>query len=319
MSTVMSMVKTPQVASEELEVVPLRHTWRLLIAAIIAVFIAKFAHVLFTNPRFQWDQVAEYFTAPSIIEGLVRTLVLTNAAMAIGIVGGILLAVMYRSPNPLLSKTAWTYIWFFRGTPVLVQLIFWYNMSALFPQISVGIPFGPQFFEFDANAVISVYVAALLGLGLNEAAYMSEIVRSGLNSVDPGQTEAAEALGMRSGQTFRRIVLPQAMRVIIPPTGNQVIGMLKTTALVSVIAMPDLLYSAQLIYNRNFNPIPLLIVASIWYLILTTILSIGQYYVERHYNRGQRGMGTGRKARRLAAAAAQEPSVGTDTTDEVGR
>ena len=312
----MMKVKEQHVASDELEVVPIRHYGRLVIAVIIAVFIAKFVQILFTNDRFQWDQVADFFTASSILEGLGRTLILTVGAMAIGIVGGILLAVMHRSPNPLLSKTGWAYIWFFRGTPVLVQLIFWYNLSALFPEISLGIPFGPQFYEFDANGVITVYVAALLGLGLNEAAYMAEIVRSGLNSVDPGQAEASQALGMTSAQTFARVVLPQAMRVIIPPTGNQVIGMLKTTALVSVIALPDLLYSAQLIYNRNFNPIPLLIVASIWYLILTTILSIGQFYIERHYNRGHRSATpVGRRAKRQAAlaAAAQDEIAETET------
>lgn len=310
-----------EVDSEDLEVVPLRHPWRLVMAAVIAVFIAKFIHILFTNDRFQWDIVWQYLTFESILRGLGRTLMLTFVAMAIGIVGGVILAIMRRSPNPLVSSTAWTYIWFFRGTPVLVQLIFWYNLSALFPVISLGIPFGPQFYEFNANAVISVYVAAILGLGLNEAAYMSEIVRSGLNSVDRGQTEAAEALGMPAWLTFRRIVLPQAMRVIIPPTGNQVIGMLKTTALVSVIALPDLLYSAQLIYNRSFNPIPLLIVVSLYYLLLTTILSIGQYYIERHYNRGQLGGAGGtnapRKRRfrpRAAVAAAPQAEAG-----EVGR
>ncbi len=316
------MTEQQDVAGENLQVVPLRHWGRLAIAIVLVVFIAKFVQILFTNPRFQWEQVAQYFTAPAILAGLGRTLVLTVAAMAIGILGGILLAVMYRSANPLLSKTAWTYIWFFRGTPVLVQLIFWFNLSALFPEISVGIPFGPQFFEFDANSVITVWVAALLGLGLNEAAYMAEIVRSGLNSVDPGQSEASSALGLTVAQTFRRVVLPQAMRVIIPPTGNQVIGMLKTTSLVSVIAMPDLLYSAQLIYNRNFNPIPLLIVASIWYLILTTILSIGQHFIERHYNRGHRRTTNGGKRPKPPTDQPQADAVVTDpvaTGDEVGR
>ncbi|WP_237710940.1 amino acid ABC transporter permease [Saccharopolyspora spinosa] len=285
-------------AGDELQAVPRRHPWRVVTALVIAVFIAKFVQILFTNPRFQWDVVGHYLTFDNILQGLVRTLMITAASMAIGILGGIVLAAMRRSANPVVSSTAWTYIWFFRGTPVLVQLIFWFNLSALFPSISIGIPFGPQFFEFNANSVISVYVAAILGLGLNEAAYMSEIVRSGLNSVDRGQTEAAHALGMPGWLTFRRIVLPQAMRVIIPPTGNQVIGMLKTTALVSVIALPDLLYSAQLIYNRNFNPIPLLIVASLWYLLLTTILSIAQHYIERHFNRGQLGERGGSEGRR---------------------
>jgi polar amino acid transport system permease protein len=298
-----TLEKATPVSADTLETVPLRRPWRLVSGAVVAILVAKFVHILITNERFQWDVVRDYLTFDQIITGLSRTLVLTGGAMAIGILGGILLAVMRLSDNPLISKAAWVYVWFFRGTPVLVQLIFWYNLSALFPSLSLGIPFGPQFIEFNANDLITVYVAALLGLGLNEAAYMSEIVRSGINSVDPGQGEAAQALGMTRFQTFRRVVMPQAMRVIVPPTGNQVIGMLKTTALVSVIALPDLLYSAQLIYNRNFNPIPLLIVASIWYLALTTILSIFQFYIERHYNRGSRSTGRAGKGAQFSIAA----------------
>ncbi|MGH3049723.1 MAG: amino acid ABC transporter permease, partial [Gaiellaceae bacterium] len=177
-------------------------------------------------------------------------------------------------------------IWFFRGTPVLVQLLFWYNIAALYPKISLGIPFGPQFAHVDANSLITPFLAATLGLGLNEAAYMAEIVRAGIISVSEGQTEAALALGMTRLQTMRRIVLPQAMRVIVPPTGNETISMLKTSSLASVIALSELLYSAQLIYSVNYRTIQLLIVASIWYLIVTTVLSFGQYYVERHFGRG---------------------------------
>jgi polar amino acid transport system permease protein len=206
--------------------------------------------------------------------------------MAIGIVLGVLLAVMRLSPNPLVSAASWTYIWLFRGTPVLVQILFWAFISALYPSISLGIPFGPQFAEFNANDLITPFVAGMLALGLNEGAYMAEIVRAGIISVAEGQTEAAKSLGMSRMLTMRRIVLPQAMRVIIPPTGNETISMLKTTSLVSVIAVGDLLYSAQLIYAVNYRTIPLLIVASIWYLIVTTVLTVGQFYVERHYGRG---------------------------------
>lgn len=277
---------TTSPAAEELGVVPLRHRGRLVAAAFVAVLVAVLAHSVVTNDRFQWDVVWEYFTYDRILQGLWRTILLTVGAMLMGVIGGTVLAVMRLSDNPLLSGSASAYIWFFRGTPLLVQLIFWFNLSALYPELSFGIPFGPDLISGDANKLITVYVAALLGLGLNEAAYMSEIVRAGLSSVDGGQTQAAQALGMRRSQVFARVVLPQAMRFIVPPTGNQVIGMLKTTALVSVIALPDLLYSAQLIYSRNFQPIPLLIVVSIWYLILTTILSIGQHYIERHYSRG---------------------------------
>src|SRR4029079_1552251 len=177
-------------------------------------------------------------------------------------------------------------IWLFRGTPVLVQLLFWQFISALYPTLSFGIPFGPEVVHCDATHLITPFTAAILGLGLNEGAYMAEIVRAGIISVDEGQTDAAQALGMSRLQTMRRIVLPQAMRVIIPPTGNETISMLKTSSLVSVIAYAELLYSVQLIYAVNFLQIPLLIVASIWYLIFTSLLSIGQYYIERHFGRG---------------------------------
>src|SRR4051794_31462173 len=207
--------------------------------------------------------------------------------MAIGIALGVVLAVMRLSPNPLVTGFSWFYVWFFRGTPVLVQLLFWSFVSALYPQISLGIPFGgPVLVHGSANAVITPFVAAILGLGLNEGAYMAEIVRAGILSVDEGQTEAAQALGMTRLQMMRRIVLPQAMRVIIPPTGNETISMLKTSSLVSVIAYSELLYSVQLIYAVNYKQIPLLMVASIWYLIVTTVLSVGQYYLERRFGRG---------------------------------
>jgi polar amino acid transport system permease protein len=239
-----------------------------------------------TNPRFHWDVVGDYFFSSRVLHGLVATLELTVVAMAVGIVLGVVLAVMRLSPNPLVSSSSWFYIWFFRGTPVLVQLLFWSFISALYPRISLGIPFGPSIVDANANAIITPFVAAILGLGLNEGAYMAEIVRAGIISVDEGQTDAAHSLGMTRLQTMRRIVLPQAMRVIIPPTGNETISMLKTTSLVSVIAYTELLYSVQLIYAVNYLQIPLLLVASIWYLIVTSVLSVGQYYVERYFGRG---------------------------------
>jgi polar amino acid transport system permease protein len=239
-----------------------------------------------TNPRFEWNIVGDYFFSSQVTHGLVVTIELTVIAMVIGIALGIVLAIMRLSPNPLVSGASFTYIWFFRGTPLLVQLLFWNFISALYPKFSLGVPFGPELTTIDANSLITPFVAAILGLGLNEAAYMAEIVRAGLLSVDEGQTEASQALGLTRLQTIRRIVLPQAMRVIIPPTGNETISMLKNTALVSVIAYTELLYSVQLIYAANYKQIPLLLVASLWYLIVTTVLSIGQYYVERHYGRG---------------------------------
>jgi polar amino acid transport system permease protein len=252
----------------------------LLIAGVIV-------HSIATNPRFQWGVVGDFLFDRRVLDGVRVTLELTVVAMVIGIAIGVVLAVMRLSPNPLVSGFSWVYIWLFRGTPVLVQILFWGFVSALYPRLSIGIPFGGhEFASADANHVIKPFVAAILGLGLNEGAYMAEIVRAGIISVDEGQTEAAQSLGMTRMQTMRRIVLPQAMRVIIPPTGNETISMLKTSSLVSVIAYPELLYSVQLIYSVNFKTIPLLIVAAIWYLFFTTILSIGQYYIERHYARG---------------------------------
>jgi polar amino acid transport system permease protein len=245
-----------------------------------------------TNDRFEWDVVGNYIFDTRILDGLRITLELTVLAMAIGIALGVILALMRLSANPVLSTVSWVYIWLFRGTPVLVQILLFYNIAALYPTIGLGIPFGPSFVHVNATNLITPFFAAMLALGLNEGAYMSEIVRAGIISVDEGQFDAAKAVGMTQGQTMRRVVLPQSMRVIIPPTGNETISMLKYTSLASVIAVHDLLYSAQLIYDVNYKVIQLLIVASIWYLICTTVLSIGQYYLERHYGRGGPGAQT---------------------------
>jgi polar amino acid transport system permease protein len=272
---------------EEIKAVPVRHPGRWIAAAILVVVAASLIYSAATNPKFYWGIVGHYLFSSRILHGLELTLALTAGAMAIGIVLGVVLAVMRLSPNPLLSSFSWLYIWFFRGTPVLVQILFWSYISAVYEKVSLGVPFGgPVLIEGNANSIITLFVAGLLGLGLNEGAYMAEIVRAGILSVDEGQSEAAGALGMTRMQTMRRIVLPQAMRVIIPPTGNETISMLKTSSLVAVIAVTELLYSAQLIYSVNFRQIPLLLVASLWYLLLTTILSIGQYYLERHFGRG---------------------------------
>jgi polar amino acid transport system permease protein len=279
----------PSVPPEEIRAIPVRHPGRWLAGAVVAFIAVSVASAGATDKNFQWSVVRQYVTEHTVIEGLYLTLELTAGAMAIGILGGIVLAVMRLSPNPLVRGLAWAYLWFFRGTPVYVQIFFWFFISALFPTIAFGLPFGgPQLFHVNLTPLISGVVAGLLALGLNEAAYFSEIVRAGIISVDDGQTEAAQALGMTRLLSIRRIVLPQAMRVIIPPAGNETISMLKTSSLVSAIAVPELFYSVQIIYARTYQTIPLLIVACIWYLIVTTILSIGQYYVERHYARGTR-------------------------------
>ncbi len=273
--------------AEEIKAVPVRHPGRWVAMLVVLLLVAILAYNLATNPRYGWDTVFHYFTVHSVLVGLWHTILLTVLCMSIGIVGGVLLAVMRLSPNPVLSTVSWLYIWFFRGTPLLVQILFWGFISALVPTIALGIPFGgPKLISFDTKSVISVFLAAVLGLALNEAAYMAEIVRSGIQSIAEGQTEAAQSLGMSRPLMMRRIILPQAMRVIIPPTGNETISMLKDTALVSVIAYTDLLYAVQLIYSRTYETISLLITASIWYLILTSLLTLGQYYVERHFGRG---------------------------------
>ena len=258
---------------EEIRAVPVRRPGRWLAAAIVLVVAVAIVHSAASDPRFEWRVVGDYLFDKRILAGLRVTIELTVIAMAIGIALGVLLAVMRLSLNPLVSGASWIYIWFFRGTPVLVQLLFWYNIAALYPKIALGIPFGPAFVHPDANKLITPFTAAI-------------VVRAGIISVDEGQSDAAQSLGMTRLQTLRRIVLPQAMRVIIPPTGNETISMLKTTSLVSVIAVGDLLYGAQIIYSVNFKTIPLLIVASIWYLVCTSVLYVGQYYLERYYGRG---------------------------------
>jgi len=276
------------VRPEEIKAIPVRHPGRWVAAAIVLFVGVALGKSVATNTRFQWGVVRQYLFTHQILHGILVTVELTVLAMAIGIALGTVLAVMRLSPNPLVSGSSWLYIWFFRGTPVLVQILFWYNIAALYPRLSLGIPFGPQFIHFSANTLIKTFVAGVLALGLNEGAYMAEIVRAGMISVEEGQTDAAQSLGMTRLLTMRRIVLPQAMRVIIPPTGNETISMLKTTSLVSVIALapPELLGSVQDVYDRTYQVIPLLLVASIWYLVITTVLTIGQYYLERYFGRG---------------------------------
>jgi polar amino acid transport system permease protein len=264
-------------------VVPLRHPWTWLASAVVVLIAGLVLYSVATNPAFEWPVVARYMLDQQILIGLSRTLELTLVAMAIGLVIGTLLAMMRLSSNRLLSTLSWLYIWFFRSVPVLVQLIFWYNFGALYATISIGIPFGPTLYSASTNAMITPLFAALAGLGLAQAAYTAEVIRGGIASVPHGQARAARALGMRPMLIFRRIVFPQAMRVIIPPVGNEVISMVKNTSLVSVIALAELLYTAQLIYARTYETIPLLIVASLWYLIIVSLLSAGQHVLERKY------------------------------------
>ena len=270
-----------------LTIVPRRSRFRWVPIAIVLLFILLLVQSVLLNPRFEWPLVASYLFAPAILRGLATTLWLTALCMALGIVLGIVVAVCRMSDMWIVSGAARLYIWFFRGTPILVQLIFWYNLAALFPDLGVGIPFTDiTLFRVNTNHIVTPVTAAVLGLALNEGAYMAEIVRAGISSVDHGQGDAGRALGMTRLKAMRRIILPQAMRVIIPPTGNETIGMLKMTSLVSVIALSDLLYSAQSIYSRTFETIPLLLVCCCWYLFFTSLLSIVQGRIEAHYGRG---------------------------------
>ena len=269
-----------------LEAVPVRHPGRWAAVAVIAVLVAMAVSSVLTNPNWQWRfQLDNAFAAP-VVQGVWTTLWLTVVSMVVGVLLGVVLAVMRLSPNPVLSGAAWVYIWVFRGTPVLVQLVIWANLGSLYRQISLGVPFGPEWFAFDTRNLVPNVVAALLGLGLNEAAYMSEIIRAGILSVDEGQNEAASALGMSRMLTLRRIVLPQAMRVVVPPTGNETISMLKTTSLVSAVPYAELFFQTSSIGSRTFQVFPTLVMASLWYLALTSVLMTCQYYIERYYARG---------------------------------
>lgn len=278
-------------------------TGRVTLWLITVLIAANFAWIVANNENFGWPIVAQYFFDETVMQGLSVSLGLTVVAMLIGVVLGLLLGVARMSQDVLASSLSGLFVWFFRGTPLLVQLIFWYNLSTLFPEISIAIPFGPTLVSWETNSVITPMTAAIVGLALNEAAYMAEIIRGGLLSVDRGQSETAEAFGMTKARALWRIIIPQAMRSIVPPTGNQLISMIKATSLVSVIAMADLLYSVQSIYNRTFEIVPMLMVAVIWYLLITSVLNIGQGYIERYYGRGDR-----------RTATAQAPAVHEEAT-----
>jgi polar amino acid transport system permease protein len=262
-------------------VVPRRRPWRWVGIAVIAVVVWGVASSFITNPNYRWDIVGSYLFDPRILNGLRTTLALTFFGMLIALTLGLILATMHQSPSRALRGTAGAYVWFFRGTPVLVQLVLWYNLAILVPEFSLSIPLGPTLFAVDTNLVITPWTAAILGLSLNEAAYLCEIIRSGIISVDRGQNEAAQALGMSRRLAFRRVVLPQALRVIVPPAFNEAIGLLKYSSVVSVIALPELLYSGQLIYARTYETIPVLIVVCIWYLVIVSILTALENRLER--------------------------------------
>lgn len=271
---------TPPAGPQAIKAIPVRHYGR-YVSAVIAIGILVAIVYAFGQGKINWHAVPDYFFDHRILTGVYKTLLLTVLSMVIGIVGGIGLAVMRLSKNPVTSSIAWFYIWFFRGTPVLVQLFLWFNLGLVFEYINLGPIYKNYWSDF-----MTPLLTALLGLGLNEAAYMAEICRAGLLAVDEGQTEASHALGMSHAKTLRRIVIPQAMRVIVPPTGNEVINMLKTTSLVAAVQYPELFRYAQDIGQNSGAPVEMYFLAAAWYLIMTSVLSVGQYYVERYYARG---------------------------------
>ncbi|QWF83227.1 amino acid ABC transporter permease [Amycolatopsis sp. CA-230715] len=297
----MPEVVAPEVPSR---ILPRRRYGNWVAGALVALAVALVLRSAITNENFSWPAFAHYVFDPAILLGLARTVELALIAMGLSIVVGVLLAVMRQSSNKVLNAVSSAYIWLFRATPLLVLLLLLYNLAALYPEISLGIPFGPDLVTVGTNTVITVAGAAILGLTLHESAYCAEIFRAGLVSVDHGQREAAEALGISGALMLRRIVLPQAMRAIVPPLTNQFVNVVKTTSIVSVISMPELLYSAQIIYARTYETIPLLLVVTFWYLVLTALLTVAQRYVEQYFNRGRAGVATAasRKRSRLALA-----------------
>lgn len=280
-----------QAPVEALTVVPVRHYGLWVGTAITLVILVLILKALATNPAFDWPTVGKYLFHPSIIRGLGQTLLLTVTIMVLAIIIGTIVAIMRLSPSRILNAFASAYIWFFRGAPALIQLIFWFNLSLIVREFSLTLPFVGTLFTVKTNDFMTPFVAAVIALSLHEAGYMAEIVRAGINSVASGQTEAAGSLGMNHRLILRRITLPQAMRFIVPPTGNETINLLKTTSLVTIIAVNDLLYAAQSIYARTFETIPLLIVVAFWYLFVVTILSIAQHYIEQYYGKSDRQQG----------------------------
>ena len=272
----------PEFSIAHLRHVPRRYYGRWLAAALILAAFAFIVHA-FATGQIAWKVVGQFLTAKAILSGLENTIIMTICAMALGITLGVLFAIMVMSPNPVLSNVARFYIWFFRGTPLLLQLLLWFNLALIFPTMGI-----PGLFEARTVDLITPFVATLLGLGINQGAYTAEVVRSGILSVDVGQTEAARSIGMTSLTTLRRIVLPQAMRVIIPPVGNEVVSMVKLTSVASVIQYSEILRNAQTIYYANARVMELLIVAAIWYLAVVTVLSIGQHFLERYFSKAHR-------------------------------
>jgi len=268
-------------------VIPLRHPGRWIVTVVVLVVLAQVVHGLVTNPFYQWDRFQYWFLRPVILDGLLITLKVTAWTAVLGLAGGVLLALGRLSKSPILNAICWTYIWLFRSIPLIVVLLLLYNFSAIYPKLSVGVPFGPGFHTFTESKLATDIVIAIVGLTLNEAAYAAEVVRAGILSVDQGQHEAAAALGLPKGYQFRHIVFPQALRAIIPSYVNQLIGLIKGTSLVFYVSLLDLFGEVQSLGSTySGDIIPLLLVATVWYVILTSVVSVAQFYVERYYSKG---------------------------------
>ena len=286
-----------------IDAVPLRHPWRWVAAIDIIILVGLFIYGAATNEAYGWGTFGKYILDERIVNGIWITIQLTVLSMILAIVVAVILAVMRLSPNPVLRSVSWVYLWIFRGTPVFVQLVFWGLIPTIYKNLQFGIPFGPTFFHLNIQNLSMYFLLAILGLGFNEAAYLAEIIRAGISSVPEGQSEASTALGMSWLLTMRRTVLPQAMRVIIPPTGNEFIGQLKTTSL--AVAVPftlDVFGRQRDIAGVIFQPVPLLLVAAAWYLLITSILMVGQFYLERYFSRGVSRKLTGKQLQALAEA-----------------
>ncbi|MPQ96551.1 ABC transporter permease subunit [Modestobacter sp. I12A-02628] len=276
----------PGTPYDQLRVVPARHPGRWAATAVVAVLLAMVVNSLVTNPRWEWDVVGAYLTEESIVRGVLTTIQLTLITAVLGFALGTVLALMRLSRSPLLQAVSWGYTWVFRSVPLILQLLLWYNLAYLYRTLEIGIPFGPGFASVDTLSLIDKFGAAVLGLGLHQAAYSAEIVRAGILSVDQGQLEAAASLGIPRRRQTTRIVLPQAMRTIVPTAVNEVIGLFKGTSIVYVLALGELFYTVSVIYGRTQRVLPMLVVAAVWYVVLTTVVTILQYYVERYYARG---------------------------------
>jgi len=299
MATAQDTAATPR--AQPIRAVPVRHPGRWVTIAVLAVVVAMFVNMLLTNPAYQWRFMADNMFRPPVVDGVRTTLLMTAAAMILGVALGVTVSVMRLSQNPIIRTTAWTYTWFFRAVPRVVLLVLFGNLGILYAEVGLGVPFDRQlmdlfgfrgdlqFLHLDARSVLTGFVAGLLGLTLSEGAYMAEIVRAGIESIDPGQAEAAQALGMGRMLTMRRIILPQAMRVIVPPTGNETIAMLKDTALLAYVPVYELFFQLQAIGSRTFQVFPMLVAACLWYLAMTSVLMAAQSYLERYFARGVQG------------------------------